>query len=64
MRIINAMLLLIIFQLFIIVVCIEKWGNELVMTKVTKVEHHYHYDIEHYGTIRLNDKIANLGGVE
>jgi len=32
--------------------------------RVTTVEHHYHYDTEHYGTIRLNDKIANLGGVE
>ena len=62
MRIINGMLLFaILTMLTVIVASMEKWGNELVMTKVTKVEHHYHYDIEHYGLIELNDKIEGLG---
>jgi len=61
MNINTLVLLSILFSLLFIQMNIEKWGNELVMTKVTTVEHHYHYDIEHYGLIELNDKIEGLG---
>jgi hypothetical protein len=41
-------------------VSIEKWGAELTLTKVTTVEHKYNYNVESYGTIRLNDKLVTF----
>ena len=48
-------LIAILLMLCNIRISMEKWGNELVLTKVTTVEHHNYYDIEHYGTISISD---------
>ena len=41
-------------------IAVEKWGNELVLTKVTEVIHVYNYKVDSYGTIRLDDKLVGL----
>ena len=41
-------------------VAVERWGNELTLTKVTTVEHHYRYDVQSYGVLKIDDEIVNL----
>ena len=61
MKIIQSLLLVAILVMLInLRVAIEKWGNELVLTKVTEVVHVYNYKVDSYGTIRLDDKLVGL----
>ena len=55
-----VLLCAILLMLVNIRIGMEKLGNELVLTKVTKVEHIYNYDVDSYGTIKLNDKLVEL----
>lgn len=59
MKYINLVVLIgILIALLNIRVAMEKWGNELAYTQVTKIENHYRYDVSSYGTIKLNDNLA------
>ena len=63
MKILQVIILFAILLILMnICIAVEKWGNELVLThfKVTTVEHHYHYDVQSYGTIRLDEKLIGL----
>ena len=61
MKIIQSLLLVAILVMLInLRVAIEKWGTELVLTKVTEVVHVYNYKVDSYGTIRLDDKLVGL----
>ena len=61
MKILQVIILFAILLILMnIRIAVEKWGNELVLTKITTVEHHYHYDVQSYGTIRLDEKLIGL----
>ena len=61
MKIIQSLLLVAILLVLINMrIAIEKWGNEMVLTKVTEVVHVYNYKVDSYGTIRLDDKLVGL----
>ena len=58
---------LITFLLFLILVCVVEIGGILYeiiddrTLRVTEVHHHYEYEVESYGTIKLNDKLVEVG---
>ena len=57
---------LIVFLLIAIFIQIGMVGDTLKQIleenslRVTEVHHHYEYDVESYGTIRLNDKLVDM----
>ena len=60
-QIMTVMLLLFIgIMLMEIRVGMEKWGEEITVNKVTRVEHKYHYDVQSFGPIKLNDKLVDF----
>ena len=59
---------LIVFLLIAIFIHIGMIGDTLKQIleenslRVTEVHHHYEYEVESYGTIKLNDKLVDMVG--
>ena len=61
MKIIQSLLLVaILIMLINMRIAVEKWGAELSLTKVTTVEHNYHYEVDSYAGVYVNDKLVGL----
>ena len=59
MRYLTAMLLfLTLITLVRVNITLEKIYEENSL-RVTEVHHHYEYEVESYGTIKLNDKLVD-----
>ena len=60
MRYLIVFLLALILSMLVGVnVTLEKIYEENSL-RVTEVHHHYEYDVESYGTIKLNDKLVDM----
>ena len=55
-----SLLAAILMTLLNLRITVEKWGNELVLTKVTTVQHIYNYEVDSYAGVYVNDKLVGL----
>lgn len=60
MKIIQTILLLVCVILLISIFNVLSDMRDDRTLRVTEVNHNYNYNVESYGTIRLNDKLVNF----
>jgi len=61
MKYLTAILLFLLLVVMIRIFVILGEIRDDKILRVTEVHHHYEYEVESYGTIKLNDKLVEVG---